>query len=128
MLRLREGRSSRLNELLLLLLLLLLRRMSSQLDRLVLLLLLLLRRMPGRVGTAATGCSCCCSCGVINPSPATRERKTAEQSTTESKAGCSDKNEDVKQSPFLLSQKKEESSQLILKEEKTSDEHKRVDG
>ena len=66
----------------------------------------------GRVGAAAAvGCSCCRSCGVINPSPATRDKKTA----------------DEKQSPFLLSQSKEESSHLILKEEKTADEHKRLD-
>ena len=38
--------------------------------------------------------------------------------TTDSEAGCSDKKADEKQSPFLLSQRKEESSQLILKEEK----------
>ena len=108
----------------------------------------------GRVGAAAAvGCSCCRTCDVINTSPPTRDRKMEEQSNSGAQPNSGaiippPPQETEKRRSYLsvsvrqavltkengqnshqisYPKRQEESSQLILKEGKTGDEHKRVD-
>ena len=102
----------------------------------------------GRVGAAAAvGCSCCRTCDVINTSPPTTDRKTEEQSNSGAIIPPPPQETETRWSNLFVSaqkavltkqngqnshlisspKRKEESSRLLFKEEKTGDEHKRLD-